>query len=91
MLTGQKMFDSVHAIPAECASPLARSHPCRLALGYFSFPGLLIRQAGCYRVRVTLIKMGASGAGGGASVLAVDSEVIRVERRGVRVDGRVRG
>ncbi|GAB7359804.1 hypothetical protein MBLNU230_g6973t1 [Neophaeotheca triangularis] len=81
-LTGQKMFDSIHAIPAECASPLARSHPCRLALGYFSFPALLIRQAGSYRVRVTLIKMGGPGTSSGASSLvAVDSDPIRVERR----------
>lgn len=82
-LSGQKMFDSLHEVPEEIAESLARSQPCRLALGYFSFPALLIRQPGAYRLRITLIKMGGSGstAGGGSSILAIDSDTIRVERR----------
>lgn len=82
-LTGQKMFDSVHPIPEECVPSLARSQPCRLALGYFSFPGLLIRQPGSYRLRISLIKMGASdsSSSGGSTISTVDSEAIRVERR----------
>lgn len=82
-LTGQKMFDSVHPIPEECVPSLARSQPCRLALGYFSFPGLLIRQPGTYRLRISLIKMGASdsSSSGGQTIATVDSEAIRVERR----------
>ncbi|EME84694.1 uncharacterized protein MYCFIDRAFT_195680 [Pseudocercospora fijiensis CIRAD86] len=77
-LTGQKMFDSVHDVPQEVAESLARSQPCRLALGYFTFPQLLIRQPGAYRLRVTLIKQSSAG---GSSVIAIDSESIRVERR----------
>ena len=80
-MTGQKMFDSVHPIPEECVEDLARNQPCRLALGYFSFPGLLIRQAGTYRVRVTLLKMAAGMGEGGSSVLAIDSDPIKIERR----------
>ena len=81
-LTGQKMYDSIHPIPEECADTLARNQPCRIALGYFSFPGLLIRQAGTYRIRTTLVKMSNSADAGATSLLAVDSEPIKVERRG---------
>lgn len=77
-LTGQKMFDSVHDVPEEVAESLARSQPRRLALGYFTFPQLLIRQPGAYRLRVTLIKQSSAG---GSSVIAIDSESIKVERR----------
>lgn len=81
-LTGQKMFDTVHPVPTEIAESLARSQPCRLALGYFSFPSLLIRQSGTFRLRVTLIKMSSAGASsGGSSITAVDSDSIKVERR----------
>lgn len=83
IMTGQKMFDSVHAMPDECADRLAANQPHRLVLGYFSFPGLLIRQSGTYRVRTTLIKMSSSGQGGGSSIVAVDSEPIKVERRSI--------
>ncbi|TKA68802.1 hypothetical protein B0A55_09017 [Friedmanniomyces simplex] len=83
IMTGQKMFDSVHPIPDECAARLANNEPCRLVLGYFSFPQMLIRQSGAYRIRTTLIKMSASGEGGGSSVLAVDSEPVKVERRSI--------
>lgn len=78
-LTGQKMFDSCHQILPEYAETLARNQPCRLALGYFTFPSLLIRQPGTYRLRITLMKMCSSG--GSANMLSVDSESIKVERR----------
>lgn len=78
ILTGQQMFDSVHAVPEECMDALASSDPCRLTLGYFSFPSLLIRQPGTFALRTTLI--GTMGLAGGSSVLAVDSELIKVER-----------
>ncbi|KAK3719928.1 hypothetical protein LTR37_004051 [Vermiconidia calcicola] len=81
VLSGQKILDSVHPIPEHCAATLARNHPCRLALGYFSFPGLLIRQAGTYRIRTTLVKTGGSADAGATSLLSVDSEPIKVERR----------
>lgn len=82
-MTGQKMFDSVHSVPDDCAERLANNHPCRLVLGYFSFPGMLIRQSGAYRIRTTLLKMSSSGAGGGSTVMSVDSEPIKVERRSI--------
>ena len=81
-LTGQKMYDSVNPIPEEHAATLGRTQSFQTPLGYFSFPGLLIRQAGIYRIRTTLIKMGRSAEEGGTSVQAVDSDPIKVERRG---------
>ncbi|EME45074.1 hypothetical protein DOTSEDRAFT_129021 [Dothistroma septosporum NZE10] len=78
-LTGQKMFDSCHPIPEEYAGTLARNQPCRLSLGYFTFPSLLIRQPGTYRLRITLMKMSSSG--GSANMLSVDSDTTKVERR----------
>jgi hypothetical protein len=80
-VTGQQMSDSVHPIPQEHADTLARKQPCRVALGYVSFPALLIRQPGLFRLRVTLIKICSSTSGGGSAVLSVDSDPIRVERR----------
>lgn len=79
LLTGQKMFDSVHSMPDECAERLASREPCRLVLGYFTFPDLVIRQPGSYRIRTTLIKMNCTG-GMGTSIVAVDSDPIKVER-----------
>ena len=81
IMTGQKMFDSVHAIPEDCLERMSYNQPQRLVLGYFSFPGMLIRQSGTYRIRTTLIKMSASENGGASSIIAIDSEPIKVERR----------
>jgi hypothetical protein len=80
-LSGQQMSDSVHPIPEDCAERLARSQPYRVALGYFSFPALLIRQSGSFRLRVSLIKISSSPSGGGSMVISVDSDSIKVERR----------
>jgi hypothetical protein len=79
LLCGQKSLDSVHPMPEHCTSSLARNYPCRVVLGYFSFPGLVIRQAGTYRIRTTLVKMGEAGA---TSLAAVDSDPIKVDGRG---------
>lgn len=80
ILTGQKMFDSVHSMPRESAARLSNNQPCRLVLGYFSFPDLLVRQSGTYRLRTTLVKTGDTPDSGASSILAVDSEAIKVER-----------
>ena len=82
LLSGQKMYDSVQPFSEDDAAALARSDPCRLHLGYFAFPDLLIRQAGTYRIRTTVMKMDASPDSGATSLLEVDSEPIKVERRG---------
>lgn len=83
LLTGQKLFDSVHDIPQEHIETIERNQPCRVVLGYFTFPGLMIRQAGVYRIRTTLFQMPGSGnpQQGGTAVLAIDSEPVKVERR----------
>ena len=83
LMTGEKLLDSVHEVPEEHVETMSRSQPCRVVLGYFTFSGLLIRQAGSYRIRVTLIQMPVSGSSqqGATSVLSIDSEPIKVERR----------
>lgn len=83
MLTGQKLFDSVHEIPAQHVETMARAQPCRVALGYFTFSNLLIRQPGSFRVRTTLIQMPVSGSSqqGATTIMSVDSDLIKVERR----------
>jgi hypothetical protein len=54
-------------------------------VGYMRFPDLVIRQAGTYRIRITLIRLRnsasdppVSSAGNGASVQVVDSNTIVV-------------
>lgn len=81
-LTGQKTYDSVHDMPPDSVRTFERIHPDLTVLGYFSFPGLVIRQAGVFRVRTTLARMGVEGA---TSLVVVDSEAVKVERRGVAV------
>ena len=83
MLTGQKLFDSVHEIPEEHVESMVRSQPCRVPLGYFSFSSLVIRQHGTFRLRVALIQASASGSSQqtATSITTVDSEPIKVERR----------
>jgi hypothetical protein len=82
LLTGQKLFDSVHPIPEEYVEDMKRNDPCRVALGYFTFPGLLVRQSGTYRLRTSLLQIPTSG-GGGSTLMSVDSTPIKVERRQV--------
>ena len=81
MLTGQKLFDSVHEIPEEHVETMTRSQPCRVPLGYFTFSSLVIRQHGTFRVRTTLIQTSANGSSPATSITTVDSEPIKVERR----------
>lgn len=78
-LTGQKTYDSVHAMPADSVRTFERLNPNLVVLGYFSFPGLLIRQAGIFRIRTTLARMEVEGA---VSLVVEDSEPVKVERRG---------
>nr|OQO28145.1 hypothetical protein B0A51_05685 [Rachicladosporium sp. CCFEE 5018] len=86
VMTGQKLFDSVHPLPEQYAASLECSQPCRLSLGYCTFSGLLIRQSGMYRIRTALIQMPGEGstAPGATTILTVDSDVIKVERRSVQ-------
>ena len=76
-LAGQKTLDSIHALPQQYVERSAREEPSRLSVGYSSFANLLIRQHGLYRIRTTLMKMGAAGA---TTLHAVDSNPITVER-----------
>ena len=78
-MTGQNICDSIHAFPGDVATHLDLSQPCRVALGRLSFPNLLIRQSGVFRLRTTLLQLGQNGA---TTLVAIDSDPIRVERRG---------
>lgn len=77
-LTGQKTYDSVQDMRADSIRTFERLNPNLVVLGYFSFSGLIIRQAGTFRIRTTLARMGAEGA---SSLVVVDSEPVKVERR----------
>ncbi|KAF2858939.1 hypothetical protein K470DRAFT_114072 [Piedraia hortae CBS 480.64] len=85
ILTGQKLFDSVHRDDQQQMPALSSRV---VTLGYLSFPSLLIRQSGLFRFRITLFKMQNHNNAGGTSVVAVDSEPIKVDRRCVPVQPR---
>ncbi|KAF2030991.1 hypothetical protein EK21DRAFT_64316 [Setomelanomma holmii] len=86
LLVGRR-FDSIHPFADDEADgsiasmELADPH----GVGYMRFPDLVIRQAGTYRIRITLIRIRnsaseppVSSAGNGASVQVVDSNLIVV-------------
>lgn len=80
-VSGQKLFDSVHPMPTDGSYAPPQVGSLRAALGYCSFPQLLIREAGTFRLRVTLIKTGGSLDDGATSLQHVDSEPVKVEKR----------
>jgi hypothetical protein len=86
ILVGRR-FDSIHSFADDEADgsiasmDMADPH----GVGYMRFPDLIIRQAGTYRIRITLIRLRnsasdppVSSAGNGASVQVVDSNTIVV-------------
>ncbi|OAL00996.1 hypothetical protein IQ06DRAFT_368983 [Phaeosphaeriaceae sp. SRC1lsM3a] len=86
LLAGRR-FDSIHPFADDEADgsiasmDMADPH----GVGYMRFPELVIRQAGTYRIRITLIRIRnsasdppVSSAGNGASVQIVDSNTIVV-------------
>jgi hypothetical protein len=90
LLTGRR-FDSIHPFSDDEAdgsiSSMEMSHP--RGVGYMRFPELVIRQAGTYRIRITLIRIHnsssdapAPSASAGASVQIVDSNPITVSGGG---------
>ncbi|KAF2485096.1 hypothetical protein BDY17DRAFT_308548 [Neohortaea acidophila] len=82
-LSGPKMIDNIHPLSASDVQAMMRSEVLanRTLLGYVSFPSLVVRQVGSYRVRVTLLRMGDEvGNLAARSLVGVDSEVVRVER-----------
>jgi|TARA_R110002003_G_scaffold104_25_gene8400 hypothetical protein len=90
LLVGRR-FDSIHPFADDEADGSIAS--MELAdpngVGYMRFPDLVIRQAGTYRIRITLIRIRnsaseppVSSAGNGASVQVVDSNLIVVNSAG---------
>lgn len=74
ILTGPQLADTVHPAPSTGT------------LGYVSFPDLVIRSPGTFRIRVTLLRMSAtahagqtaSALQGATSLVSVDSELVIV-------------
>ncbi|ORX98028.1 hypothetical protein BCR34DRAFT_496462 [Clohesyomyces aquaticus] len=90
LLAGRR-FDSVHPFSDDEADGVAASlemdHP--RGVGYMVFPGLIIRQPGTYRIRITLVRMRGSSteppvspSTGGSSIQVVDSNPIVVQGNG---------
>ena len=84
LLEGRR-FDSIHPFIGDDDLHGHETAETR-GVGYVSFPDLVIRQEGTYRIRVTLIKVrSATGetrlaSPGGSSVQVIDSNPITVER-----------
>lgn len=78
VLPGQSASYAVHEFEAQSEKDyVKRKVPRELrsyALGYASFPDLIVRVPGTYRIRVTLV------SASGALVEAIDSGPIRVGR-----------
>lgn len=90
-LLGGRRFDSIHPFTGEEDDLHSYDTAETRGVGYVSFPDLVIRQEGTYRIRVTLIKIrGAAGEvpafSGGSSVQAIDSNPITVERNATGLD-----
>ncbi|KAF2015609.1 hypothetical protein BU24DRAFT_408809 [Aaosphaeria arxii CBS 175.79] len=91
LLAGRR-FDSIHPFSDDEADGLIGSMEMNndpRGVGYMYFPELTIRQAGTYRIRITLIRIRNSSsdppvasAAGGASVQIVDSNPILVQSTG---------
>lgn len=75
VLTGPRLVDSVRRLPE--SEGVASD-----TVGYASFPNLIIRQEGTYRIVISLIRMGGTPPQmqGGSSVQAVYTRHISVER-----------
>lgn len=84
LLEGRR-FDSIHPFIGDDDLHGHETAETR-SVGYVSFPDLVIRQEGTYRIRVTLIKVQSAtnetplASPGGSSVQVIDSNPITVER-----------
>ncbi|KAH7081494.1 hypothetical protein BKA63DRAFT_404917 [Paraphoma chrysanthemicola] len=90
LLVGRR-FDSIHPFADDEADGSIASMELAdpSGVGYMRFPDLVIRQAGTYRIRVTLLRISNSASeppvsttGNGASVQVVDSNLIVVNGAG---------
>jgi hypothetical protein len=86
ILVGRR-FDSIHSFADDEADGSIASMDMAdpQGVGYMRFPDLVIRQAGTFRIRITLIRIRnsasdppVSSAGNGASVQVVDSNTVVV-------------
>ncbi|KAH8719512.1 hypothetical protein GQ44DRAFT_623245 [Phaeosphaeriaceae sp. PMI808] len=86
LLAGRR-FDSIHPFADDEADGSIASMDMAdpLGVGYMRFPDLVIRQTGTFRIRITLVRIRnsasdppVSSAGNGASVHAVDSNLVVV-------------
>lgn len=82
-IIGPRLADSLHQVPRQFEADFRHNHPCRLVLGYFSMSELIIRQAGSYRIRATVLQAPTLAPYGSSpsTVIATDSHVVKVDRR----------
>lgn len=84
-------FDSIHPFDDEEDAdnlPFTLSSPDPRGVGYVSFPNLVIRREGTYRIRITLIRIPRSSAGDPpASPMSAGSSVQVIESNPVTVQG----
>jgi hypothetical protein len=87
LLAGQ-IYDSLHSFNDDEADGFIASMDMAdpYSVGYMRFPQLIIRQAGTYRIRITLFQLPNSGSdaspGNGVAVHVVDSNPIVVNGGG---------
>lgn len=69
----------MHSLPSDYLSKLPREVR-EQALGYVSFPTLSVARAGCYRVRITLLKLAGAGEAeqDAQTVAVVETGILRV-------------
>ncbi|KAK5006017.1 hypothetical protein LTR39_005774 [Cryomyces antarcticus] len=84
VLTGQRFADSVRPFSNDRVNGHVQESAGSRPLGYVSFPNLVIRQEGTYRIRIALIRMGNPGLSlasqGASNMETIDSEPITVWR-----------
>lgn len=82
-MTADQPVSSVHHASFELSEKRRQTRPNELLVGYCNFSGLLIRQSGHFRIRLTLLQLPGPGSclSSPTSILSADSDLIKVERR----------
>lgn len=78
LLIAPKIFDTIHSTPIAFTESEVFDSTDYLTLGHLKFTGLIIRQAGSYHIRVTLIDTMGPFQSWARTVAIVDSELVKV-------------
>ena len=86
LLAGGRRFDSIRPFSDDAADGVIGSMELDdpQGVGYMMFPGLIIKQAGSYRIRIALVRSDPNypSPSGGVTVQVVDSNPIMVQGSG---------